>query len=66
MDTYINNAITALSQAINAVANAEWWQVHGNCTEDTEQIYKNIERAKNWIESARDYLDKYETALNNK
>lgn len=64
MDTYINNAITALSQSINAVANTDWWQVHSNCPEDTEQVYKNLQRAKNWIESARDYIEKYEQTLN--
>lgn len=64
MDTYINNAITALSQSINAVANTDWWLVHGNCPEDTEQVYKNLQRAKNWIESARDYIEKYEQTLN--
>ena len=60
MDTFINNTITALSQAINAAANADWWQEHANCPADIDDFYKNLERARKWMESAREYLDKYE------
>ena len=61
MDTFINNTITALSQAINAAANADWWLEHSNCRADIDEFNKNLERARKWMESAREYLDKYET-----